>query len=187
MNNYDTIREANTVRQHEWDPGNHARDLFWRVNELAGETGELCNVLKKLHRERCGMPGSRATKDDLAEEAADVLICIDLLAIDYGVDAQDIQSLADVMLEHADRDETLVQRGTTLARCLGRVCDTLDGEDDGPDGNVAQMASRLGALQANVLRLAHAEGIDMLVAVANKFNATTHKMGLTTFLRYSEH
>lgn len=185
--NYQTLRDANAVRQHEWDPGNHARDLFWRANELAGETGELCNVLKKIHRERCGVAGSRAVLNDLAEEAADVLICIDLLALDYGVSDTDIQSFADhVMGQHGHLDGTLVERGTMITRCLGRVCDVLY-EDDGPDGHHDEMAARLGALQANILILARTEGINMLVAVANKFNATTHKMGLTTFLRYSEH
>lgn len=185
--NYQSLRDANLVRQHEWDPGNHARDLFWRANELAGEAGELCNVLKKIHRERCGVAGSRAILNDMAEEAADVIICIDLLALDYGVEAKAIQSVADLMLhKHRDTQGSLVERGTMITRCLGRVCDVLY-EDEGPDGHHEEMAARLGALQANILLLARAEGIDMLVAVANKFNATTHKMGLTTFLRYSEH
>lgn len=46
---------------------------YWG-NEMAGETGEACNVIKKLERERYGMPGSRAGLADLASELADVII-----------------------------------------------------------------------------------------------------------------
>ena len=40
----------------------------------------MCNVVKKLERERLGLRGSRATLEDLADELADVVICADLLA-----------------------------------------------------------------------------------------------------------
>jgi NTP pyrophosphatase (non-canonical NTP hydrolase) len=49
--------------------------LAYKGNELAGEAGEACNVIKKLERERLGMPGSRDTVAHLAEELADVIIC----------------------------------------------------------------------------------------------------------------
>jgi NTP pyrophosphatase (non-canonical NTP hydrolase) len=70
---------ANAVRQAEWDPDDRIT-LSYRGNELAGETGELCNVLKKLERERFGMRGSRATKEQAGEELADVIICASLIA-----------------------------------------------------------------------------------------------------------
>ncbi len=82
---YPTLREANTARQKEWDAGNQIT-LAYRGNELAGEVGEACNVLKKLERERLGIRGSRATKEQLAEELADVVICADLIAMDAGID-----------------------------------------------------------------------------------------------------
>lgn len=76
---FETLRTANVERQKEWDKGGHMT-LSYMGNELAGETGELCNVVKKLERETFGMPGSRATVEQAAEEAADVIICVDLLA-----------------------------------------------------------------------------------------------------------
>lgn len=82
---YSSLRAANVARQQEWS-GAHLLDASFRGNELAGEVGEACNVIKKLERERLGINGSRATIDQLAQELADVIICADLIAIMYGID-----------------------------------------------------------------------------------------------------
>jgi NTP pyrophosphatase (non-canonical NTP hydrolase) len=79
------LRKANYARQQEWDPDDSIT-LAYRGNELAGEVGEACNVIKKLERERIGIRGSRVTKEMLAEELADVLICVDLIAMHVGID-----------------------------------------------------------------------------------------------------
>lgn len=80
-----TLREANAARQLEWDDDNQIT-LEYRGNELAGEVGEACNIIKKLARERLGIRGTRATKAQLAEELADAVICIDLIAMMQDVD-----------------------------------------------------------------------------------------------------
>lgn len=82
---YGTLRGANEARDKEWDSGGKI-DASFRGNELAGEVGEACNVIKKLERERLGMRGSRDTKEHLAEELADIIICVDLIAMQYGID-----------------------------------------------------------------------------------------------------
>lgn len=79
------LRTANLTRQAEWDP-NDRMNASYRGNELAGEVGEACNIIKKLERQRLGIRGSRASLEDLAEELADVIICIDLIAAAYGID-----------------------------------------------------------------------------------------------------
>jgi NTP pyrophosphatase (non-canonical NTP hydrolase) len=81
----DRLRAANISRQAEWD-STAIIDLAFRGNELAGEVGEACNVIKKLVRERLGITGSRDTIDHLAEELADVIICADLIAMGEGID-----------------------------------------------------------------------------------------------------
>jgi len=86
MTTFKQLREANTARQIEWDTGSEPVSLAFRGNELAGEVGEACNVLKKLERERIGIRGSRATPEQLAEELADVLICVDLIALALNID-----------------------------------------------------------------------------------------------------
>lgn len=85
MSDLKYLRECNVARDQEWDPLGQLT-LAFRGNELAGETGEACNVVKKLERERLNIPGSRATKAQLAEELADVIICADLLAMSAGID-----------------------------------------------------------------------------------------------------
>jgi NTP pyrophosphatase (non-canonical NTP hydrolase) len=84
---FQTLRLANDFRQQEWDQDNQI-DLAYRGNELAGEVGEACNIIKKLERERIGIRGSRATRDQLAEELADVVICVDLIAMQAGIDLE---------------------------------------------------------------------------------------------------
>lgn len=85
ISTYTTLREANIARQKEWDAGNQI-SLAYRGNELAGEVGEACNVIKKLERERLGIRGSRASVEQLAEELADIIICADLVAMAEGID-----------------------------------------------------------------------------------------------------
>lgn len=85
MNHYPTLRAANAARQAEWDKDDRITAAY-RGNELAGEVGEACNIIKKLERERLGIRGSRATLAQLAEELADVVICADLIAMAYGID-----------------------------------------------------------------------------------------------------
>ncbi|QIG68668.1 putative NTP pyrophosphohydrolase MazG-like protein [Rhizobium phage RHph_TM3_3_14B] len=83
------LRQANLARQKEWDDGNQIAGplgKLWRSNELSGECGEATNVVKKLVREELGIRGSRDTVEHLAEELADVVICADLLAEEYGID-----------------------------------------------------------------------------------------------------
>lgn len=82
------LRRANALRHFEWARGREV-PLTFRSTELAGETGEACNVIKKLERERLGWVGSRDTLEHLAEELADVVICVDLIAMDLGLDLGD--------------------------------------------------------------------------------------------------
>lgn len=79
------LHAANIARQAEWCP-DQVPDLSFRGNELGGECGEAQNVIKKLERERQGWRGSRATKDDLADELADLVICADLCAVTAEID-----------------------------------------------------------------------------------------------------
>lgn len=85
MTYHTTLREANVARQLEWDPSDKIT-LPFRGVELAGEVGEACNVIKKLERERLGLPGSRDTLEHLAEELADTVISADLTAMSAGID-----------------------------------------------------------------------------------------------------
>ena len=82
---FDTIRKANIERDKVWNPDKKLSPLF-RATELAGEVGEALNVIKKLEREKLGLVGSRSNKQALAVELADIMICVDLLAMEYEID-----------------------------------------------------------------------------------------------------
>lgn len=82
---FNILQRVNAVRQSEWDRDGKI-DLSFRAMELGGEAGELLNVCKKIVRERMGLRGSRAMKEQLAEELADVVLCASLIAIGEGID-----------------------------------------------------------------------------------------------------
>lgn len=54
-------------------------------NAVAGETGELCNVIKKIHRGDFTLDEAN-DKELLANEAADIVCYLDLLCQKAGVD-----------------------------------------------------------------------------------------------------
>lgn len=84
---------ANRKRCARW----HAGKRQWLPpelsNALAGEVGELCNVVKKLQRSRDGI-NSRRKKDRpegvymaaIADEIGDVYTYLDMLADELGLD-----------------------------------------------------------------------------------------------------
>lgn len=100
----DPIREALTLTFSEFAAVNRARceapDGFghpldgWSISDwflaAMGEFGEAANKAKKLNRVRDGIPGNTETPDELraglADEIADAVIYLDLLAQSLGFD-----------------------------------------------------------------------------------------------------
>ncbi len=82
---FNVLREANRRRQQEW-PGNEKASFEFRVIEVAGEYGELCEAIKKFLRAEYGIKGTSATKEDIAAEIGDLLVSLDLLADKLGID-----------------------------------------------------------------------------------------------------
>lgn len=85
------LRAVNVSRAGRWHPGGIGD---WSLSDwavaMAGEVGEVCNVVKKLNRERDGLVGNTVAEDELrsalAAELADTLIYLDLLAARAGID-----------------------------------------------------------------------------------------------------
>lgn len=73
------LRTAALQRHKEWHKGGDT-SLSYKGNELAGEVGEACNIIKKIERAQIGSVGTRASPQELAEELADVVICVDVIA-----------------------------------------------------------------------------------------------------------
>lgn len=82
---FEDLRNANSERQKEW-PGDDQADVAFRTIEVAGEFGEVAEAIKKFLRAERGIKGSTATLEDIADEMADSIIALDLLAGQLGVD-----------------------------------------------------------------------------------------------------
>jgi len=83
---FSTLRQANLARAKEWNPTGADTGPGFAGLELAGEVGELCNLLKKAERVRLGLVGGVVDRARLEEELADVVICADLVGIALGID-----------------------------------------------------------------------------------------------------
>lgn len=161
------LRRANVARDREWNPDQKCDLAFWGV-ELAGEVGEACNIIKKIAREQMGMRGSRAKVQDLADELADVVICVDLLALSIGVlaDPQDVPI--------ATKNKTLTMLGNEMAAASGMVNHLV------ANNIMPTMTSMLCILLNRVELVAQHQKIDLETAVRTKFNATSEKYNLAT-------
>ena len=91
------LREINVQRATEGFKCYDNQPLTYWTTALAGEVGELCNMIKKIQRvERGGIDGGSSytakdiTKEMLKEEIGGIAIYLDLLA-----------SLLDISLEEA--------------------------------------------------------------------------------------
>lgn len=165
-----SLREANVARQIEWDPNHLLDDIEWWENELAGETGELCNVLKKLHRERFGLPGSRADGEMLADELADVVICLDSLLRVAGHGPSVPSTLG------AIPTEAPVAIGVKLFSAVARLFTVLAFD---VRIEIEECANGVHSICAGIARM---EGISLPTAVAKKFNQTSTKLGFSTMI-----
>jgi len=88
------ISATNRDRCVRW----HGAGMPWTAsdwsNALAGETGELCNIVKKIRRIETGVLHSYNTPDmvtlidKLKDEVADVFLYLDLVAYHFGLDLE---------------------------------------------------------------------------------------------------
>jgi len=89
---FETFSRINRERCREWM--GESDTLHHHALGLAGETGELCNVIKKLDRLEHGKVGGGkgpfALREQAKEEIADVLIYLDLVAMHFGVTLDDV-------------------------------------------------------------------------------------------------
>lgn len=106
----DSLRELNQRRCDRW---HDAETDNWTLgdwgNALAGEVGELCNVVKKLRRHESGASHAYNTPEvdelteDFAEEVADVLLYLDLLCWKAGLDPEFLKLRLEEKFNHVSR------------------------------------------------------------------------------------
>ena len=86
---FDEFRVANVARCIKWHPqGIESWSPSDWLTAVTGELGELASLLKMRNRERDGLPGNKFSPTDkqVADEIADVLTYLDLLAAAVNVD-----------------------------------------------------------------------------------------------------
>lgn len=76
------LRRANPERCKAFGHSVQDMDITFWATALAGETGELCNLIKKMRR------GDRILLTEVEKEAADVVIYLDLLCAHLNIDLQ---------------------------------------------------------------------------------------------------
>lgn len=84
---FDQLANANSLRAPEW--GGPPASLEFKAIELGGEAGEALNKIKKFLRHELGCVGGvdlETTREEVADELGDVVICADLLATKLGID-----------------------------------------------------------------------------------------------------
>ncbi len=171
------LREVNVIRDAEWDSGGVLDGSFF-ANELAGEVGEAIEVANELHFAR---NLASATVEDLGEELADVVICVDLLANKFGIFVDAVIPSVDYIME-SDTVSSMID----LAIYTGRACNIakkLERERLGLVGSRATLDDLAAELQEVLIAtfcLAVQFSIRLDVAVAVKFNKTSDKCGLVT-------
>lgn len=98
---FDELKLANRERVDEWFKGDDNTPdglAFWTPSDwavaMAGEAGEVCDAIKKLNRVEGGVvhaTGPRTREEAVAavaEEIADTVIYLDLLAQRLGIDME---------------------------------------------------------------------------------------------------
>lgn len=90
------------IRTMRVDEGSH--DPFYTALGLAGEVGEVCNDLKKVIRDECGVVSEEFKKKSLSE-LGDVLWYVAMLAKDLGL------SLSDIATYNVNKLESRAERG----------------------------------------------------------------------------
>jgi NTP pyrophosphatase (non-canonical NTP hydrolase) len=188
MTTHPDLRSANIARQAEWDAAGLVNNTGHRMNELAGEIGEFCNVIKKFRRAELDIPGSRADLEMYTDELGDVVICLDLLLMTLGERsaAPDIPSLQAFNPEIAIGDSGVGLRIFQTAGLLFTAVELYEAS--------RRISIGLSAFHRRILM--HAETImttcymaamiakvDLPRAVADKFNKTSRIRGFDTLLR----
>lgn len=167
------------ARQKEWLRGTML-PLTFRTNEMAGELGEVAELLMDRWRPGQQMYGAWVT--NFADELSDVAICGDLV----GYYAQGPRFDYDLLEGRAGlHGMTDYKWCTKVMRHMGLMCNAAKKRDRqhyviaGADPDADVMGPLCLVMQL-VYDMAHDERINMERAVASKFNKTSKKVGLQT-------
>lgn len=193
------LRNANLVRDVEWNSAAERISIAWRANEFAGELGELANLVKKIARVRMKLKHAPVDENALlsqaADELADVLICLDLLAMDLGLNTRDIllKSLDSRKAPHGIERMSLSYVSASLVAtayyivCMAERIEALQLglASPGPskeDQCIDFIRQSIPSFLSAWVVLGAMLKIDWRQAIPAKFNATSQKHGLATMM-----
>jgi NTP pyrophosphatase (non-canonical NTP hydrolase) len=175
---YSTLRAANDARELEWDTGGVLDGSFYS-NELAGEVGEAIDAARKLAVYDDEVSVEQRAQE-LRDELADVIICIDLLAKKFGM-----KPIPIVITERTgDLSEALLDLAVTVG-IVANAAKKLERERLGLVGSRVDprtVESYLFWLSVSVGQIAAHFDIDLVRATAAKFNKTSEKINVATRL-----
>lgn len=178
---YADFAEANAARQVEWLSGT-TLPLTFRTNELAGEFGEVAELL--LDRWTSGSHMHGAWKNALGEEMADVIICAELVAWQLHQRLDYVR--AEALAQTPGND---YRWSAQVSRDIGLLCNAAKKMDRtafgiaggiGSEEGVAIVMERLDKVVRHIYDFAYGERMYMEVALARKFNKTSAKVKLLT-------
>lgn len=176
------LREANRLRNIEWTGANEPLGYLWRGNELAGELGELADLLLDAHSVGAGGEAEVGSwLERVAEECSDGVICVDLLGMELDFPQLSLVSVGFPSMS----DDRLAG---LLLKHVGAVCNVLkklEREARGWPGSRASkddLFSPMVALMRTLAHIADRYGFDLAEATCKKFNGTSEKVGLVTRL-----
>lgn len=178
MSNYTTLREANVARDIEWNTGSERVSALFRGVELAGEVGEVFEAIGDLDRV------GDLDLEPLGTELADIVICADLVAMDYNIDLESIghditKNISPLFfVQHLG----IVDLGASVGKALNTI-KKLERERLGIRGSrdtIDNLAQLLAYVVIHTQIIADGYGIDLAQATRDKFNITSVKVGLAT-------
>lgn len=185
------LRAANDARHKVW-PGATNVDLAFATIEFGGEAGEAVEAADNFtSNPLLGETEYDTLKQAYAEEVGDVIISMDLMARELGItiSGEGITEALKKAVQHSDADTTYI------LRFAGKVGLIMDGvkkylrHKRGIVGNklsISDITGNIGAAMDEALVLivlaARDAEIDVFDAVPMKFNKTSTKVGVPSFM-----
>jgi NTP pyrophosphatase (non-canonical NTP hydrolase) len=187
------LRTTSLQRCARWHPGGVTD---WSLDDwlvaVVGELGETLNVVKKLNRERDKIVGNSVSADELrvqlADEIADTVIYLDLLAARLDIDLNWMHcfnKVREVALSMAAlfEEETLSSLGVKVSADIGRIAALIEGsEGHNVPGFLPRFEGHISSAICKLDHMALLEQIDLAEAVVSKFNRTSEKNGFPEVL-----
>lgn len=185
------LREANDARHAVW-PGATKADLAFATIEFGGEAGEAVEAADNFTSSPLlGEDEYNNLKQAYAEEVGDVIISMDLMARELGIiiSGEGITESLKTALQHSDASTTYILR---FAGTVGLIMDGVKKylrHQLGISGNklsISDITGKIGSAMDEALLLivlaARDAGIDVVDAVPMKFNKTSAKVGVPSFM-----